>query len=162
MVTIRYPHQQGSKSRQNSCQVRPTEIIGSISASRRSLWVRTTVSTVWSAASIQNLNYKLYRKTVCCPPTQSSKVIQKFSISRRVTRRRQFMRYFTSNGTDQCQNGSSKILTPYREQRRTTRIVVAYPRLAFSTTKRANHALISFDEEAQVSQGHTSCRNREN
>ena len=46
-------------------------------------------------------------------------------------------------------------LTPYRQQPRSTRIVVAYPRPAFSATKRKNHAPISFDEQAQVSQGHT-------
>ena len=39
---------------------------------------------------------------------------------------------------------------------RSTRIVVAYPRPAFSATKRTNHAPISFDQQAQVSQGHTS------
>ena len=52
MVTARYSNQQGSKSRQNPCQVQPTENIRNFSASRRCLWVRTTVSTVWSAASI--------------------------------------------------------------------------------------------------------------
>ena len=45
-----YSDQQGSKSRQNPCQVKPTENIDNLSASRRRLWVRTTVSTVWSAA----------------------------------------------------------------------------------------------------------------
>ena len=46
----------------------------------------------------------------------------------------------TNNGTDQYQNGSSNLLTPYREQPRSTRIVVAYPRSAFSATKRTNYA----------------------
>ena len=41
-------------------------------------------------------------------------------------------------------------------------IVVAYPRPAFSVTKRTDHAPISFDQQAQVSQGHTSSRNKEN
>ena len=36
------------------------------------------------------------------------------------------MRDFTSNGTNQCQNGSSNLLTPHLEQSRPTRIVVAY------------------------------------
>ena len=31
------------------------------------------------------------------------------------------MRHFTSNGTDQCQNDSSDLLTPYREQPQSTR-----------------------------------------
>ena len=68
----------------------------------------------------------------------------------------------TSNGTDQCQNGSSNLLNPYREQPRSTRIVVAYPRQAFSATKRTNYAPISFDQQVQVSQGHTSYINKEN
>ena len=42
---------------------------------------------------------------------------------------------------------SSNLLTPYREQPRSTRIVVAtYPRPAFSATKRTNYAPISFDK----------------
>ena len=52
----------------------------------------------------------------------------------------------TSNGTDQYQNGSSNLLTPYREQPRSTRIVVAYPRPAFSATNRTNYAPTSFDQ----------------
>ncbi|CAN0369132.1 unnamed protein product, partial [Ascophyllum nodosum] len=40
----------------------------------------------------------------------------------------------TSNGTDQLQNSSSNLLTPYREQPRSTRIFVAYPRPAFSSS----------------------------
>ena len=69
---------------------------------------------------------------------------------------------FTSNGTDQCQNGSSNLLTPYREQPRSTRIVVAYPRPAFSATKRTNYTPISFDQQVQVSRGHTSYRKKGN
>ena len=42
------------------------------------------------------------------------------------------------------------------------RIVVAYPRLAFSSINRSNHAQISFDQQAQVSKDHMSCRNKEN
>ena len=41
-----------------------------------------------------------------------------------------------------------------------TRIAVAYPRPGLSATKRTYHAPISLDQEAQVSQGHTSCRNK--
>ena len=63
----------------------------------------------------------------------------------------------TSNGTDQYQNGSSNLLTPYREQPRSTRNVVAYPRPAFSAKKRKNYAPTSFDQQVQVSQGHTFC-----
>ena len=64
----------------------------------------------------------------------------------------------TCNGTDQYQNGSSNLITPYREQPRTTRNVAAYPRPAFSAKKRKNYApqpvLIN---NVQVSQGHTHC-----
>ena len=42
MVTTRYSDQKGSKSRQNSFQVQPTENTENLSASRRCLWVRTT------------------------------------------------------------------------------------------------------------------------
>ena len=73
----------------------------------------------------------------CCPSTKIIKSDPKsFSSSRRVTRR-QVMRSFTSsNGTDQLQNGSSNLLTPYGEQPRLTRTVVTYPRPAFSAAKR--------------------------
>ena len=45
----------------------------------------------------------------------------------------------------------------YREQPRSTRIVVAYPRPAFSAAKRTNYAPISFDQQVQVSRGATHC-----
>ena len=41
----------------------------------------------------------------------------------------------------------------YREQPRSTRIVVAYPRLTFSATNRTNYVPTSFDQRGQVSQG---------
>ena len=66
----------------------------------------------------------------------------------------------TGNGTDQYQNGSSNLLTPFREQSRSTRNVVAYPRPAFSAKKRKNYAPTSFDKKIQVSQGHTLYRNK--
>ena len=68
----------------------------------------------------------------------------------------------TSNGADQYQNSSSNLLTPYREQPRSTRIVAAYPRPAFSATNRTNYAPTSFDQRIQVSQGHTPYKNKEN
>ena len=71
------------------------------------------------------------------------------------------MRHFIRNGTEQCQNGSSNLLTPYRKQPRPTQIVVTYPRPAFSAIKRTNHAPINFDQQAQVSQGPKSYRNKE-
>ena len=96
----------------------------------------------------QNLNYKLQRRLSDVLPIHQShqKLYKKFFSSRRVSRR-QVMRHFTSNGTDQCPNGSSNLLTPYRKQPRSTRFVVAYPRPAFSATKRTNHAPISVDQQ---------------
>ena len=53
--------------------------------------------------------------------------------------------------------------TPYREQPRSTRIVVAYPRPASSATNRTNkYVPTSFDQQVQVSQGHTSYKSKEN
>ena len=51
------------------------------------------------------------------------------------------------------------IKPPYsiREQPRPTRNVVAYPRPAFSAKNRKNYAPTSFDQQVQVSQGHTFC-----
>ena len=48
------------------------------------------------------------------------------------------------------------IKPPYsiREQPRSTRNVVAYPRPAFSAKNRKNYAPTSFDQQVQVSQGH--------
>ena len=59
------------------------------------------------------------------------------------------MRHFTSNGTDQCQNGLSNLLTLYQEQPGSTRTAVAYTQPAFSATKRANHAPICFDQQSK-------------
>ena len=140
-------NKEGSKSRQNPC--RPN-----LPASRRCFRVQTRVPTAWSAASS-------YREDclMCWP---SNKVVKSDSKTnpgyQRVTQR-QVMRHFTSNGTDQSQNGSSN--KPPDPISRATSIdsnfVVAYPRPAFSATKRTDHAPNSF-----VSQGHTSCRNKEN
>ena len=53
--------------------------------------------------------------------------------------------------------------TPYREQPRSTRIVVAYPRPAFSATNRTNtFQPVLINNKFQVSQGHTSYKNKEN
>ena len=191
MVTTRYSDQQGSKSRQNPCQVQPTENIGNLSASRRCLWVRTTVTTVWSGvlpvlfsgvlpvlfsgvlpvlfSGVLPVLFQYFRISiiitsytegclVCCPIQQSHQTrCNKFSSSsyhRRVTRR-QVMRHFTSNDT----NVKTSAKPTYSISRATsidsTRIVVAYPRPAFSATKRANHAPTGFGQQAQVFQSHT-------
>ena len=51
--------------------------------------------------------------------------------------------------------------TPYREQPRSTRTVVAYPRPAFSATNRTNTFQPVLIVIFQVSQGHTSYKNKE-
>ena len=97
---------------------------------------------------------------MCCPTNKVNKrgiMYKTFSSSQRVTRRR-IMRHFTGNGTGQlyCRNGPPNILIPYREQSRSARIVIANPRPAFSATAEwTNHTPISFDQQAQVSQGPT-------
>ena len=69
-----------------------------------------------------------------------------FSSYRRVTRR-QGTRHVTRNDIDQCQNGSSNLLTPYQKQPRSARIVITPPRPVISTSKRTNHAIIRFDQQ---------------
>ena len=110
----------------------------------------------------QSLNPSYREKCLMrCPSNQVIKSYsEKFSSSRRGARRR-VMRHFTSNDIEQCQNGLSNLLTPYRKQPRPTQIVVAYPRPVFSATKRTHYAPISFAQQARVSQGHISYRNKE-
>ena len=70
-----------------------------------------------------------------------------------------------SNATLQAMAPTNiKTVTPYiyREQPRSTWIVVAYPRPAFSATKRTNYVPTSFDQQVQVSQGHTSYKKKKN
>ena len=74
-----------------------------------------------------------------------------FSCYRRVTRR-QGTRHVTRKDIDQCQNGSSNLLTPYQKQPRSARIVITPPRPVISTAKRTNHALIRFDQQIHISQ----------
>ena len=50
----------------------------------------------------------------CCPSNKAIKSDPKTVSSSRRVARRQVMRHFTSNGTDQCRNGSTDLLTPYR------------------------------------------------
>ena len=101
------------------------------------LWVQPRASTVWSAANISESESQATEedRLMCCPSTKVIKSDLKkfFQLSEGYTS--QLMRHFTSNGTDQCQNGSSNLLTPYREQPRSTRTVVSYPRPAFSATR---------------------------
>ena len=68
MVTASYSNQQGSKPRQNPCQVQPTENIGNISASRWwwCIWLRTTVCTVSCAPQqTKSTINKVIRVCVC-------------------------------------------------------------------------------------------------
>ena len=100
---------------------------------------------------------------MCCPYNKVIKSDPKKVSSTRGVTRRHVMPHFTSDGTDQSMPRRF-VKLPYSISRATSidRTVVAYLRLAFSATKRTNHAPISFDQQAQVSHGHTSCRNKEN
>ena len=130
MVTTCYSDQQGSKSRQFFCQVQLPENVGNLSASRRCLWVRTTVYIVivWSFASIiSESGLQATEKTVWCAahPPESIKNDPKSFLAIVIggITRRQVKRHFTSNGNDQCQNGLSNRLTPSRAQPRSARTV---------------------------------------
>ena len=131
MVTTSYSNQQGSKSRRHPCQVLPTENIGV-----KTLSLGTDYSFCW----LEGCQYVLcwtFNKVIESD-TRSFLALEAFVTHRQV------IRHFTSNGTAPCQNGLSNLLIPYREQPRSTRIVVAYPRPAFSTTMRTNHAPVIF------------------
>ena len=107
MLTTRYSNQQGSKLRQNSSQVQLPENIWNLSTSTISLGRNCSLFLSEVLPVLQNLNYKLHKNCVMgCPSTKAIKSDSKrFPGYRRVTRK-QFMRHFTTNGTDQCQNGS--------------------------------------------------------
>ena len=113
---------------------------------------------------LHNLNYKLQRRQCTVLPIQQShqQRYNKFSSVAFGELHEDTVCDTLSNVTDQCPKGSSNLLTPYREQPRSTRIVVTYPRPAFSAIKRIYHAPINFDQQAQVYQGLTSYRNKEN
>ena len=68
MLTTRYSDQQRSKLPHYPCQVQPSQNIGNLSASRQCCWVRITVSTFWSAASVTS-----YREIclICCPSNKA-------------------------------------------------------------------------------------------
>ena len=59
---------------------------------------------------------------MCC---SSTRIVKRVSFV--LTRIQLCLWHFTSDDTDQRHNGSSDLLTPYREQPRSTRIVVTYP-----------------------------------
>ena len=72
------------------------------------------------------------------------------------------MRHFARNGTEQSVS-KRFIKHPHPIPRATSidsECCRLHPRLAFSAEKRTDHAPMSFDEEAQVFLGHTSCRNK--
>ena len=82
MVTTRYSDQQGSKSRRNIFQVQPTEKLIGVKTMSLCLWVQTTVSTVWSAASFSEFELLLQvtEKTVRCHPLISVKTVSQTSL----------------------------------------------------------------------------------
>ena len=138
MVTTRYSDKQGFKSRQNPFQVQPTENIGNFSASRRCLCFWYTSYSSFSCLEccqhlFQNRSYKIERILSDVLPIQqvirSDTMTRSFPAAFGVLREDKLCDTLqTMTPTNQCQNDSSNLLTPYREQPRTTLIVVAYPR----------------------------------
>ena len=83
VTTGYYSNQEGSKSRQNPCQVQPPDNnIGNLSAPRRCFRVRTTGSFVWSAASILESELQTIQKSclICCPSNKAIQSDYTFSI----------------------------------------------------------------------------------
>ena len=144
MVTVRYSsNQQKSQSRQNPCQVQSPENIENLFAPRQKLWYELQFLRSGVLAVLQNLTYKLKRRLSDVPPIHYTRHdwLKTISSYRRFTRRHVVC---YTNGTDQCQNGSSNLLPRYGEQPRPTRIVAVYLRPALSATKRTIHAPNSF------------------
>ena len=115
----RYSDQQGSKSRQNPCQVQPTENIGNLSRSFLALTILSEGYTKTRYATLYKQWHQPKSKRFIKPP---------FSISRA-----------TSIDSDCCRLPTASALS----------------------NKVDNHAPISFDQQAQVFQGHTPYRNKE-
>ena len=135
MATARYSNQQGSKSRHKPSPVQPTENIGTYRRQNDVFGYELQFLLSGVLPVFQSLNYKPKRRLPdLLPNQQRPQKLYKFdSSSRRVTRR-QVMRHFTGHGTDQCRNGLSNILIPYREQPRSARIVVL-PTISVQSSK---------------------------
>ena len=158
IVKNRYSNRQRSKLRQIPCQAQPTENTSDLSAPRRCHWVRTTVSTFWSAANISESELNATEKTVLCfvYPTMSSNVTQILAIGR----------LHEGNLCDTLNHmAPSNVKTVHQTsllQTQLPRTVIAYPRPVFSAAKRINHASISVDQQAHISQVRKYCREKEN
>ena len=85
-----------------------------------------------SAIDLSNTNPAHGRKEV--PRSTRHIIVTTRYADQQRSKSRQTLCDSTSNDTDQCQNGSPKLLAPYREQPRSTQIAIAYPRPAFSAT----------------------------
>ena len=160
-MTTRYSDQHGSKSRQKLCD--------STSTGTDLVVVDSHIQRIVLATEETAVTQQVSHRPIKCQSRLWSQRETKGHIvwttrysDQQGSKSRQKLCDSTSIRTDQYQNGSSNLLTPYREQPRSTRIVVAYPRPAFSATKRTNYAPTSFDQQVQVSQGHTSYKNKEN
>ena len=104
MGTTLYSNLQGSKSRQNTCQVQSPESIGNLYAPRRCLGIRTAVSTVWSAATISESEFQAINreKTDCITYMQGHTHINwlpsRFSLSVETRRRYGWLRMMVFPG----------------------------------------------------------------
>ena len=100
--------------------MQPTENIENLSASTRGLRVRTTVSTVWSAARSKTLNTKQQRRLFDVMPIQKVTIQEVFLLSEGYT-----MTSYASLYNKQwhlLMSSGSNLPVPYREQPRSTRI----------------------------------------
>ena len=166
MVTTRCLNQKGSRSRQKPSQVQPTENTGNISASRRFLWVRSTVSTAVSGVLpvFQNLKKKQAINSedcpMCCPFKKVIKSDTQSFLALLEDKLCDILQAMAPTNVETVHQTSMFHIESNPERR--ARTVVTYPRQTFSATKRTNRATFSFDQQAQNSQGHISYRNEEN
>ena len=146
MVTTRYySDQQGSKSRQNRCQVQPTENIRNISASRRYLRVQTTEQFLpfGVLTLFQNLKYLLQKSLSNVLPSNVIKSDSKSFLTLGGLHEDWFCVTLQAIDTEQCQKVHQASLLHIESN---------LDRLGLLLSPTHGQR---FDQQAQVSQGHT-------
>ena len=152
MVATRYSNQHRLKPRQNAyyCQVQPPDNIENLSASRRCLWVRMTVSTSFRVLPLfKNQNNELQRRLPGVLPIQQGhqKLLKKnFWLHIEGLHEDKLCGTLQAAASTNVKTVHGNLLTPIREQPRSIRTVVANPQPGFSATKRTNHAPTSFGQ----------------
>ena len=101
MGQTHYSDQEGSKSRQNPCQVQPTEKLETYWRQDNVFGYELQFLMSGVLPSLPTLNYKLQRRLLDdVLPFQQSQQYKKYSSFRKVTTRRQVIRHFASNSSD--------------------------------------------------------------